>query len=162
MAGGVGGRRRGKTSQSALARKPRWTPSTSELSGSSRGRNHGPAVSQALEHLSWASGPALTEELTELTIFPSLLGGIRGRVPAHLQEKPTSGASCAVPSLDWGVFSVPAGVLVLSLTGRRRATYSPLGISFFILKMGERHLTCLLRRVEVQMRESLPRCFMLH
>lgn len=25
-----------------------------------------------------------TEELTELTIFPSLLGGIRGRVPAHL------------------------------------------------------------------------------
>ena len=30
------------------------------------------------------SEPALTEELTELPIFPSWLGGIRGRVPAHL------------------------------------------------------------------------------
>ena len=30
------------------------------------------------------SEPALTEELTELPIFPSRLGGIRGRAPAHL------------------------------------------------------------------------------
>lgn len=53
-----------------------------------------PCGSQALGHSqSQPSGPALTEELTELAIFPSLLGGIRGRVPAHLQEKPTSGAS---------------------------------------------------------------------
>lgn len=31
--------------------------------------------------------PALTEALTELAILPSLLGRVRGRVPAHLQEK---------------------------------------------------------------------------
>ena len=30
------------------------------------------------------SEPALTEELTELPIFPSRLGGIRGRAPTHL------------------------------------------------------------------------------
>lgn len=49
-------------------------------------------------------------------------------------------------------FGVPAGVLVLSVTGRHWASYSPLGISFFILKMGVCHLTCLLCRVKVQIR----------
>lgn len=33
-----------------------------------------------------------TEELTELTIFPSLLGGIRGRVPAHLSVEGSGGS----------------------------------------------------------------------
>ena len=41
--------------------------------------------------------------------------------------------------------------------GGDRASYSPLGVSFFILNMGERHLTCLLCRTEVQMREGLRR-----
>lgn len=50
-------------------------------------------------------------------------------------------------------FGVPVGVLVLSLTGRYQASYSPLSNSFFILKTGESHLTCLLRRVKVQRRE---------
>lgn len=33
-----------------------------------------------------------TEELTELTIFPSLLGGIRRRVPAHLSVEGGGGS----------------------------------------------------------------------
>lgn len=34
-----------------------------------------------------------TEKLTELTVFPSLLGGVRGRVPAHLSMQGGGGSS---------------------------------------------------------------------
>lgn len=66
-----------------------------------------------------------------------------------------SGASWAVPFLDWKAVTVPARALLLSLIGRRQAIYSPLGIGFFILKMGEGHLTRLLHKVEVQVNHAV-------
>lgn len=94
------GGRRGKTQPECPVHKLKWRLSIRGLWDSGGGGNRSPAGSQGPGHLPWTSGPTLTEELTELTIFPSLLGGIRGRVPAHLQEKPMSGTSCAVPCLD--------------------------------------------------------------
>lgn len=87
------------------------------------GEEPGPAGSPGPGHSPWASGPALnllTEDLTELTVLPSLLGGVGGRVPAHLQEKPRQ-EPAVQSSLDRGPCThgllCPAGALALPLTG---------------------------------------------